>query len=177
LVTGSNGTGAYVYKTIDGGSNWTQVFFQPGGFINVIDINPFTINGEGFMQGDPVGGRWSLWKTTNKGSTWDSSGLYLPQSGSEAGWNNSGFRDDNDMFTFGTNNNRIYRTTNDGNTWSIQPTPDLNSYSLWFNQFTVNGVSGGSQIMTTNNGGSNWQNQTAPGTGNVTGIVGAKNQF
>ena len=41
------------------------------------------------MEGDPVGGRWSLWKTINGGINWDSTGMFVPQNGTEAGWSNS----------------------------------------------------------------------------------------
>lgn len=88
LVTGSS-SNTFVYKTINGGANWTQVFTQTGGFIDAI----FGISGGDpnllFMMGDPVGSRWSLWFSSDGGSTWDSTGLYLAQAGGEAGWNNS----------------------------------------------------------------------------------------
>lgn len=39
----------------------------------------------GFIQGDPVNGRWLLWKTSNGGLTWDSTGMYLQNNGGEFG--------------------------------------------------------------------------------------------
>ncbi len=176
LVTGSNSTGAYVYKTSNGGANWVEVFFQAGGFINVISMNEFGQNG--FMQGDPVSGRWSLWKTTNNGSTWDSAGMYLPQNGSEAGWNNSIYATGIlGEYFFGTNNSRIYKTTNWGTSWTFTPTPDVNSYALWFNTSFGYGIAGGAQLMLSTNIGENWQIQSAPGTGNITGATGVKEVF
>jgi len=53
-----------VYRTTNGGATWTQVFTQIGGFISNIWLTSET---NGFMQGDPVGSRWSLWRTTNGG--------------------------------------------------------------------------------------------------------------
>ena len=175
LVTGSNGTGTFVYRTSNSGANWTQVFSQTGGFMNVININPLT--GKGFMEGDPVGGRWSLWKTTDYGVTWDSGGLYLQQAGSEAGWNNSGSFNGNNEFFFGTNNSRVYRTTNEGLSWSAQTTPEANSYSLFVNFDNGVGLSGGTGLMRTTNSGNNWSTQSSPGTGNVLGMTGAENKF
>ena len=170
IVTGSNGTGSYVYKTINGGVNWTQVFFQAGGFINAIDIKEYPVSTTGYMQGDPVGGRWSLWKTTDQGSTWDSSGMYLPQDGSEAGWNNSLFYSGEGIF-FGTNNGRIYYSNN-GTNWTAQTTPEQNSYTVWINNIGDRGLSGGSQLMRTTTNGTNWFIQSAPGTGNIGAAIG-----
>ena len=80
IVTGSSTT-AYVYKTTNAGVNWTQVFSQTGGFIDAINglslVDPNAL----FMYGDPVSGRWSLWASSNGGSSWDSTGLFLPQAG------------------------------------------------------------------------------------------------
>jgi hypothetical protein len=41
-----------------------------------------------FVAGHLNANTW-VWKTTNGGVNWDSTGLYLPQAGSEAGWNNA----------------------------------------------------------------------------------------
>jgi len=122
LVTGS-GTTAYVYKTINGGANWTLVFSQVGGFMNAISRVNFVNNDALFMTGDPVGGRWSLWMSTNAGTNWDSTGMYLPQSGTETGYNNS--LDYWPFYVtkiwFGTNNSKIYNFKY-GQGWSAQST-------------------------------------------------------
>jgi photosystem II stability/assembly factor-like uncharacterized protein len=170
LVTGS-ATNAVVWKTTNGGASWNQVFIQPGGFINVIEIGA---GGVGFMQGDPVGGRWSLWRTLDGGTTWDSTLAYLPQAGSEAGWNNSLFVSGTNLY-FGTNNSKIYASNNGGLTWTAQSTPELNTYAVWFNGLT--GVSGGTGGIRSINGGTNWTAVTLPGTGNVNGIAGVGNNF
>ncbi len=71
---------SYVYKTTNAGTNWTLVFSQgDNAYISGIWIKN---TGEGFMVGWPVGGRWSLWKTTNSGNNWDSTGLFIPESNS-----------------------------------------------------------------------------------------------
>ncbi len=168
LVCGS-GTSAFVFKTINGGANWTQVFTQTGGFMNaLIMVNPVT----GFMYGDPVGGRWSLWGTLNGGTSWDSTSLNLPQVGSEAGWNNAMFYDGTSIW-FGTNNTRIYRTVNLLQ-WTAQATTgQLNSYAVWFNG-SVNGLTGGTALLMTSNSGTNWGAvpTALPGTANISGITG-----
>lgn len=134
----------------------------------------------GFAEGNPVGGRWSLWKTTNGGINWDSAGMYLQQSGNETGWNNSlyfidsGYSSPNKMLWFGTNNSRIYYSTNFGANWSVQSTaPDSNSYSILFHSYQNNdGLSGGNSLERTSNGGLNWINNTSIGSGRITGLGG-----
>ncbi|MCI0448288.1 MAG: T9SS type A sorting domain-containing protein [Chlorobi bacterium] len=125
------------------------------------------------MMGDPVGARWSLWRTTNSGASWDSTGLYLPQAGSEAGYNNclsvAGSR-----IWFGTNNTRIYNTTNNGASWVIQNvSPYTSITSIWFDENgSSTGYCGGDSILKTTNYGTNWFSIGGPGTGLIVGVAG-----
>jgi len=161
----------YVYRTSNGGLNWTQVFTQTGGFINDMKKTGTTI----FMYGDPVGGRWSLWKSTNNGLTFDSTGLYIPQAGSEAGWNNSMFAEGSRIF-FGTNNTRVYYTTNMGLSWNYSlTTGSANSYSVAFIGNT--GFTGQTVTLKSTNGGVNWSTVTLPGTGTAFSFIKGGNNF
>jgi photosystem II stability/assembly factor-like uncharacterized protein len=172
ITAGYIGSNTFVYRTSNGGLNWSQVFTETGGFINAIYLS--TNSGSGFMYGDPVGGRWSLWKTTNSGATWDSTGLYLPQAGSEAGWNNAISVNGNHIW-FGTNNSRIYHSRNYGLNWTVQSTtPEVNSYAVFFPTFlydTSYGFAGGTTLLLTTNSGMNWRDTTAPGTGSFGGFT------
>lgn len=167
ITAGYVGSNTFVYRTSNGGSNWTQVFTETNGFINAVWMT--SVN-NGLMQGDPVGGRWSLWKTTNGGINWDSTGLYLPQISTEAGWNNSIWYYNN-RFWFGTNNTKIYYSTNSGTNWTAQATgAEVNSYIVSFD--TVgNGWLGGGTLLKTTNYGQQWTANTIPGTGNIFGAV------
>lgn len=169
LVTGSNTT-AYVYRSTNGGLTWVQVFTQSGGFMNAIWMTSPLI---GVMYGDPVGSRWSLWRTTNGGVNWDSTGMFVAQAGAEAGWNNALFVSGTNVW-FGTNNSRVYYSPLNGltGTWQVQSTTQASSYAIWFNT-TTSGMLGGAQLMATNNSGVNWTAVTSPGSGNVTGITGS----
>lgn len=180
LVAGYLGSDTWVWRTSNAGANWVQVFSQPGGFINGIVMKknqPL----HGFMQGDPVGSRWSLWKTSNGGINWDSTGCYLAQNGAEAGWNNSIFIGTQSLYTlnldssiwFGTNNSRIYYSTNFGVSWVSQSTaPEVNTYALGFLYYGEgNGLAGGTNLIRTSNFGTNWSSQTSVGTGNFSGFV------
>jgi photosystem II stability/assembly factor-like uncharacterized protein len=171
-VTANPTAGGYAYKTTDGGATWTQTFFQSGGFMNATWMISPT---HGFMTGDPIGGRWSNWKTTDGGVTWDSTGMFLAQVGTEAGWNNSLFVSGSHIW-FGTNNTRIYHSSDFGGTWEAQPTTgQLNSYAVYFNG--SKGMAGGTQLVYTTNSGTNWTSVTSLGTANISGIVGAMDQW
>ncbi len=166
--------GTFIYKTTNGGTNWTQVFSQTGGFMNTINfINSTT----GFAQGDAVSGRWSLWKTTDAGNTWDSTGLYLAQNGTEVGWVNSTSIVGNTIW-FGTDNTRVYRSTNSGLNWTPVATTGLQiSYSTHFNNATL-GLAGGSTILRSLDGGVSYSSVgSIPGTGSVLGIDGKDNNL
>ena len=61
-VLGADASGTYMYLTSDGGSNWSLILSQTGGFFNGAGyLDPTTF----VVQGDPVGGRWSLFKSSN----------------------------------------------------------------------------------------------------------------
>lgn len=178
LVTGSSTT-AFVYKTTNAGANWTQVFSQAGGFIDAIASGLGNANIL-FMYGDPVSSRWSLWFSTNAGSNWDSTGLYLAQAGSEAGYNNALFYFSNpnvlhDWVWFGTDNSRIYRGsfTETSTSWISGPTTGIAQiFTIGFSD-SLPGIAGGSTGMAfTSNGGVNWVvSTTTPGSGSITGIA------
>ena len=170
ITAGYIGSNTWVYRTTNSGANWTQVFTQTGGFINSVHIR---LDGTGFMMGDPVGGRWSLWRTTNNGASWDSTGLYLPQAGSEAGYNNCLSVAGNRIW-FGTNNSRIYNTTNNGASWVIQNvSPFTNITAIWFDENgSPTGYCGGDSILKTTNHGANWFSIGGPGSGLIVGVAG-----
>lgn len=173
VTSGYVGSNTFVYKTTNSGANWTQVFTETGGFINAV-VFPFT-GSNGFMMGDPVGNRWSLWRTTNSGTTWDSTGCFLPRAGTtEAGWVNSLYNVDQELW-FGTNNFKVYHSTNFGSTWEAQSTgTEANSYAVWFEKLGTDrtGYAGGTTLVKTTNYGANWSSITSAGSGNFGGIQG-----
>jgi hypothetical protein len=173
LTAGHLDSNTWVWKTTNGGQSWFQVFNQPHGRINAIWMKSLIT---GFMVGNPVGGRWSLWKTYNAGTNWDSTGIYLPQSGNESGWPNSlsiqsVYGNDSNRTWFGTNNYRIYYSTNYGQSWIAQSTvPEQNIYCM------ISGVSliyagGSNYLLKSTNFGSNWTIDSVGGTGDITGIT------
>lgn len=172
ITAGVRSDTAIAYLTTNSGASWRAVFSQYGSYINGIGLG----YARGFIIGNPIGGRWMIYKTTNNGVNWDSTGMYLPQNNSETGFNNSFFINFYDV-VFGTNNNRIYSSSNSGINWVFNNTAgSLNSSALSsvnFGSGTPYSVyTGGSQkILFTTNGGNNWsQDSTLPGAGNIVGI-------
>lgn len=169
LTAGYSGSNTWVWRTTNSGANWTQVFTEVG-FINAICMFSAT---NGFMTGDPAGGRWSLWKTTNGGANWDSAGMYLPQVGAEAGWNNALSYASSNIW-FGTNNTKIYFSSNNGSSWTGLPTTgELNSYAIWFHPQLMDGYGlfGGGTLWQTSNNGLNWTLLNSLGSSNFGGIT------
>jgi type IX secretion system substrate protein len=168
LTAGNIGSNTYVYRTTNGGVSWAQIFTQSNGTINAVWMKTALL---GFMCGNPVGGRWSLWKTINGGLNWDSTGLYLPQAGSETGWNNS-LEIKNNNIWFGTNNSRIYYSSNYGSSWLIKSTsPEINSSAEWhYAADSLFSFLGGTGVYKTSNDGVNWIQLPCPGTGNFKGF-------
>ncbi|MBX7045811.1 MAG: T9SS type A sorting domain-containing protein [Ignavibacteria bacterium] len=165
ITTSSSASATFVFRTTNGGTNWTQTFTQTGGFI---DGFYFKDANNGIMYGDPVGGRLQVWRTTNGGANWDSTGQNITTAA--AGWNNAmcGFGDN---VWIGTNTVSVFKSTNFGGNWSTQTALQTNGYALWFNSATV-GLLGGTELNVTTNGGTNWAAMTSLGTGNASGLTG-----
>ncbi|MCX8057323.1 MAG: choice-of-anchor J domain-containing protein [Ignavibacteria bacterium] len=167
-LVATNGTSdAVIHLTTNGGQTWQSVFTQAGGFINVI-IMFDEMNG--FAQGDPVGNTWTLLKTTDGGLTWTSASTLAPVGG-EYGWNNGGWNVGDNIW-FGTNNSRVYKSTNRGASWTSAPTTVVNSYSVVFADAQKGLV--GSATGTANkstDGGNTWTAITTPATGNILGMT------
>jgi photosystem II stability/assembly factor-like uncharacterized protein len=163
----------FIYKTVNGGANWSQVFIQPGGFIDAIEmISPLI----GYAQGDPVGGTWTILTTVDGGNTWARIPTEPADEGSEAGWSNS-FQILGTNIWFGTNNTRVYRSTNLGSSWTFSVTPGtLHTYGIHFNN-SMEGVAGGNAGVYTTDGGATYTSILVPGVGYISGITGGNNDI
>ncbi|MBV6478799.1 MAG: hypothetical protein HGGPFJEG_01556 [Ignavibacteria bacterium] len=168
-ICASNLASTSIYKTSNGGVTWAQVFNQVGGFINAVHMTSAT---EGYGLGDPVGGKWTVVKTTDGGNTWARMATEPTQVGAEAGWNNS-FQIEGTNMWFGTSETKVYHSTNLGLTWtSAATTGTLNTYALHFSSLT-NGLAGGNAMVKSTDGGSSYVSTSSPGTtGNLNGLEG-----
>jgi hypothetical protein len=175
--------GGGVFRTNDGGLNWTQQttasFAAPGGFPNFVH---FTSATNGVCMGDPNGGYFEIYTTTNGGANW----TRVAQSAIPA--NLPGEYGSVDKFTtsgstihFITNLGRIISSTNGGLTWNVnQPIINGdNTYVQWVSAKSATdaiaylATTGYTKeyLVQTTNGGLNWQEIK-----NVTGYWGTYNK-
>jgi len=117
-VAGSNQKG--IYSTADGGLSWNRqagaLFSDPASFPNVVH---FFDNSNGFCAGDPVGGEYEIYITDNGGLTWNrvaADSIPNPVFGEVGVIGYYSAYADNAWF--GTNNGKVYRTTNKGKHWA-----------------------------------------------------------
>jgi subtilisin family serine protease len=120
--------GGGIYHTDDGGATWseqpTAAFDGASSFPNVVHM--FNAS-EGFCMGDPEGGEFEVYTTTDGGTNWSRvDGANLPDPlTDEMGW--TGVYDAvGDIAWFGTNNGRIFKTTDKGATWEVLTTGEDN---------------------------------------------------
>ncbi len=167
LTAGNSGNNTYIYRSVNAGESWQVVFSQPGGRINSLMQCMDTMYVKFFMMGNPVGGRWSLWKSFDMGNTWDSTGMFLPQSGNEVSFPNSMFGYCGPIW-FGTNNNKIYYSSNFGLNWQEQYVPEKNIYT--FALMGNSGFAAGENLLFTSNRGNNWNYTFSSGSGAIKAI-------
>jgi photosystem II stability/assembly factor-like uncharacterized protein len=175
FVTTTPTSTTFIYRTTNGGTTWTQMYTQSGGFIDAIKMYNAS---NGIALGDPVGGKWTILKTTDGGATWARIATEPAQVGTEAGWNNSFATIGTTNIWFGTNSNKIYRSTDGGLTWSSSSVAFQNSINISFSsaQYGVAGADDGSAARTTD-GGVTWMPVSVGGTGAVTGFSGVGVDF
>src|SRR5262249_41256668 len=129
LLAAGPGEQSRIYKTLDGGKNWTLQFTNrdPKGFF---DCMAFWDHEHGIAVGDPVDGKFQLIKTENSGRDWKpiapqkrppaiegegafaASGTCIAVRGKENVW-----------FVTGGSAARVFRSSDAGESWSVSETP------------------------------------------------------
>ena len=115
-----------VWKTTDTGANWIKVstasmYANSASFCNVVY---FTDADHGFIQGDPINGEFEMYSTSDGGTTWtpiDGANIDDPLSG-EFGYT-GGIVAAGGTIWFTTSAGRLYRSTDNGATWTAHATP------------------------------------------------------
>jgi Secretion system C-terminal sorting domain/Photosynthesis system II assembly factor YCF48 len=148
----------YIYKTIDSGLVWNTAFVQQNGFIEDIKMINQTTS---YAFGDPVGGRWTLLRTTDGGNSWDSSGLRLIDPFGAFGLENSMSVYNNVVgptsIWFGTSSGIVYYSSNSGLNWISEPVPgNGHIFTTAFNSPNTGFCSSNTLIYKTTNAGTSW---------------------
>lgn len=171
---------AKVYKTTNGGQNWTTILSSGS------NVNGF-INGIVFSRTNPLIGvvncdpnsptdNFKMWKTTDGGNNWT---LYQPGAPNSSGAQNSVFLVDGNFYGFGLNTAtaRVAITTNGGTNfgyYNLSGAGGSNGFvsSVAFNNNKLNGIActdaTSDSVARTTNGGVNWFAQYIPST--ITGF-------
>lgn len=167
--TGSGG----IWKTIDGGINWTKqttaLFDTDDSFPNLVyfwDAN------NGVTQGDPSGGYFEIYTTTDGGATWTrvpNANIPTPLA------NEYGYAVNYDVvgntIWFGTDKGRLFKSTNQGSNWTVTQSPISDFGGTVSGSYSFSDANKGLLCTSTGilyktiNGGTTWTAQTY--TGNI----------
>jgi Secretion system C-terminal sorting domain/Photosynthesis system II assembly factor YCF48 len=164
-----------IWKTTNGGLNWIEpLVLQGNGHFRSVKNKSSNPN-ECFIVGDPVAGRWSLWKSTDAGTTWDSAGICLMQMGSGTGFDNCLSVIESKVWfsTYTSGNSLMYYSSNFGANWTYYNIPEPCITAIWVNNFgnDAEQLAGGINLKYSTNSGTNWSSLLAPGAGGFNGFT------
>lgn len=162
------GVGGYLFKTSDGGANWDtiatgQIFTDPNSFPNVVHF--FDAN-NGMVMGDPTGGYYEIYTTSDAGATWTrvpQANIPAPSAGEYGIINVYGAL--GDFIWFGSNNGKVYRSYNRGLNWVASTAGAVNannsvtnvSFADSLTGFCVRATTAGAYTyFSTTNAGATW---------------------
>ncbi|HVF40572.1 MAG TPA: glycosyl hydrolase [Gemmatimonadaceae bacterium] len=158
----SGGTGSGIFKSTDGGENWTNITRNPGlpaGMLGKIGITVSPANPKrlwALIEADSGG----VFRSDDAGATWTktNSERNLRQ---RAWYYTRIFADPKDTGTVYALNVGFYRSTNGGRTFRAIPVPHSDNHDLWIsptdNNRMINGNDGGANVSF--NAGRTWTEQ------------------
>ena len=150
LVAAAADSGAFAYRTSNGGTNWIRVFTNR---FTLAFINSWYFKDEnnGLMICDPDSSVSNNYKTTNGGLNWSPVGARFP---TYFGSYPSSIYGNGNMVYYGTDDSIIFKTIDFGINWIAVPTPLRHgTISMWFNSANNCFICGVNTIAQTTNGG------------------------
>ncbi len=120
----ASGNMGAVHQTTNMGATWTNMT-PAGGYTNAasfVNIVTFVTPSTGIIMGDPVGGEFEIWRTTNGGISFTKvpgANIPNPASASEYGTVNVYEKYGANDIWFGTNLNRVYHSVDGGLNWTV----------------------------------------------------------
>jgi len=154
-----SGNGGLVVKTTDGGITWTTQT-SANFTTSWLDFLHFFNANNGVAVGDPVGTDFVIYTTSNGGTSWTQvSAASIPNAlTSEAGIVNHYYAIGNTIW-FTTNKGRLFKSTDMGQTWTVNTTGFTSVFTPVFRDANV-GIAVLDTVpyslMKTNNGGATW---------------------
>lgn len=149
LVGGTYSGDSNLYKTIDGGINWTKYKFTNDGVRSIYFIN----ENIGFVNGS------NFYKTSNGGTSWEMVANNISFTKIKFLNENIGFATNNSYY-----NRRFYKTTDGGKNWNIIATYESDIDDFYFTD-EQNGYLVGSsslKLQKTTDGGNTWKTYEIP---------------
>ena len=155
LLSAGPGEQSRIYKTRNGGQTWMLQFTNqdPKGFF---DCMAFRDSDHGIAVGDPVNGKFALITTQNGGKSWEPipPSALPPAIDGEGAFAASGTcitveGKDNIWFATGGKVARVYRSTDNGKSWTVADTPVVHGtdssgiFSVAFRDATHGVIAGG----------------------------------
>lgn len=152
----SNSPHGTLYKTTNGGNNWTNSSLNIphlfGGSVDLVRSMSFKDINTGFIVTD----FGTILKTTNSGSNWIVDSSFRPSSVKLSIMYDVDIVDGNSVFISG-GGGTVLKSTDDGLMWSVKTGNKKNIYSNFFiNEMTGYCVGEDGNILSTFNGGMNW---------------------
>lgn len=160
-----------IHQTTNSGTTWTNMtpvgaYTNNASFANIVT---FLTPSVGITMGDPVGGEFEIWRTTNGGGAWTKlpgASIANPLSAAEYGLVNVYTKYGANDIWFGTNLGRVYHSSDAGLTWTAATIPGAgvgvnelaftdpnNGLAYAYSGTTTSPVFG---LYKTTNGGATW---------------------
>ncbi|HKS07789.1 MAG TPA: hypothetical protein VJR92_15910 [Gemmatimonadaceae bacterium] len=179
LLSIGNGSASRIYKTANGGVDWTLQYTNPdtAAFYDCFD---FWDADRGIVIGDAIQGRTIMLQTTSGGKTWEpipytSLPRALPGEGSYASSGTCLIARSGGHAWVSTTKSRVLHTTNYGRTWTVATTPisvvpdSTGAPSISMRDVRRGAVFGGFGakpgdvlMAITNDGGATWEDRRRP---------------
>ncbi len=115
-----------IYQTTDAGATWAKVVGAAYGAGSFPDNIYFWNRNDGIAIGDPIGGYYENYTTSDGGANWtrnpNTASQLNPQNASEYALTNV-FDTYGGTIWYGTTHGRIFKSTDKGTTWTVANTP------------------------------------------------------
>ncbi len=177
--------GGLLFKTVDGGNNFTEVPVPTFAYLNVVHF--FDAN-TGVMMGDPTQGDYEVFRTTDAGATWTRvPGANMPNAvAGDYGLTNQYYAV-GDHIWFSTLKGRVYHSMDRGLNWTVgdtgfRDTPQAQAINnISFSESMIGlAVASNGDIKRSTDGGATWTALTPVGpvfSNSVESVPGTPSTF